>query len=250
MSDDVLERIATALERLADAAEAGERATTPNISCEKLIGCQEQLPSGSWRVRVERCGKKVSKTFETEEAATDFRRRMTEIKERRAKLIHSEDGDVSLSTIKIIEGLRETSKGSKESDWELLRRARRLATDRDEIDSLDSAAEEIDSVRAPDHLDGLNIGAFGGTYVAQVDNGIVKIGHSTSFSSRLGQFQASKVQDVRLLAWFRGYAETERALHAKFDEYNIRNELFRLEGRLLDEVLLRRMIIFRLGDKA
>lgn len=75
----------------------------------------------------------------------------------------------------------------------------------------------------------------GTVYFAEaVGTGHVKIGFTSHpfISQRIRQLQTGLWCDLRLLKAVEGDKNTERSFHVRFDAQHVRNEWFRLEGKL------------------
>ena len=72
--------------------------------------------------------------------------------------------------------------------------------------------------------------------VEAVGTGLVKIGVSDNPEKRLHSLQTSNPTDLRLLGYCMGSYAIEQALHLVLDEYRVRGEWFRNEGKCAQAV--------------
>lgn len=71
-------------------------------------------------------------------------------------------------------------------------------------------------------------------YVIEAQNGMCKIGCSTTPQSRAEMVHAHSPVPVRLIATWKGIMSDEFALHRRFEAYRGHSEWFRIEGDLAD----------------
>lgn len=69
--------------------------------------------------------------------------------------------------------------------------------------------------------------------VRSVDGGPIKIGHANIIENRLRSLQTGRPDELEVFAWFRGSADLERALHARYDDLRLRGEWFRTTTNLM-----------------
>ena len=66
--------------------------------------------------------------------------------------------------------------------------------------------------------------------------GFVKIGYSKDVRKRLKQIQTGCPFELDIIARFPGTVAIEKSLHDKYDEYRLRGEWFKYEGKLKEAI--------------
>ena len=75
-------------------------------------------------------------------------------------------------------------------------------------------------------------------YFISADNDLIKIGYTTSLTSRLRSLRTAHPKELRILLVLRGSRDDEQGLHRRFTEYRVGREWFR-RGKLIDEFIAR-----------